>query len=110
MNENTYLFKHGGLSTRAAAALIGRSPHTLIRARHDRYDLDMPPSTPVGKRTVVYTLFNLRRWSLATGQRLHWDRLPLVVALPIFDAYEAQGLIVPVGLREAMARVRRGRP
>ena len=70
----------------------------------------MPPHVRVGKRGVRYRLSIVFEWARRCGVRLRWVGCPLSFALPVFDAYSAQGLRVPADLAELAGRVRRGRP
>ncbi len=90
--------------------MVGRSKWTLIRARTDRFDLDMPPHVYVGKRGVRYPLSILFEWAHRRGERLDWRGVPVSFALPAFDAFTAAGLRVPADLAAVAGRVVRGRP
>lgn len=92
------------LNTRTTAALIGRSKYTLQRARHDRPDLDMPPSQKVGKRSVVYAVPDVLGWAKRRGVRLDWEDLPLCYVLPAVRAHRDAGLPLPAALAAAMRR------
>lgn len=97
------------LSAKATAALIGRSANTLLRARHDRPDLDMPTARRVGSRGVAYMLDDVIDWAERRGLPLHWSALPVSYALASADAFDAAGLDVPADLRTTLSRVRHGR-
>lgn len=97
------------LSVKATAALVGRSVHTLRRARHDRPDLSMPVWHRIGSRGVAYLLGDVVHWSEHRGLPLVWSALPVSYALASADAFEAAGLDVPADLQTTLARVRKGR-
>jgi hypothetical protein len=69
----------------------------------------MPDYVRVGRRGVRYPLADLLAWSRRRGERLRWVDVPASIVLPVFDAYEAQGMKVPADLAALRARVRSGR-
>jgi predicted DNA-binding transcriptional regulator AlpA len=96
------------LSVKATSALVGRSTNTLLRARHDRPDIDMPPARRVGSRGVAYLLGDIVAWAERRGLPLHWAALPFSFLLESADAFDAEGFDVPLDLQTTLGRVKSG--